>query len=165
VLRGSFSHFLPIKHSVGEALILEHFRTCYSNMDEIFAQPGLSMAERIMVYWTGWREQHLACGFQGCCVAVKLGAEVSDLSETMRGALAQGTTGLISRLTVAIERGVADGSVSISKPSGQIAESLYSLWLGASVMARIERSDHPFGTALLTTRRMLGILVRNAIAG
>jgi TetR/AcrR family transcriptional regulator, transcriptional repressor for nem operon len=35
------------------------------------------------------------------------------------------------------------------------AETLYYLWLGASLMAKIERTDAPFEAAMRTTRRIL----------
>jgi TetR/AcrR family transcriptional repressor of nem operon len=36
-----------------------------------------------------------------------------------------------------------------------VAESLYQLWLGASVMVKIVRSTEPFDSAMAVTRRML----------
>ncbi|WP_345817231.1 TetR family transcriptional regulator C-terminal domain-containing protein (plasmid) [Paraburkholderia sp. PREW-6R] len=164
VPKGSFYYFFSSKDAFGEALLSEYFRAYHEDMDVLFSKHGLSMAEKLMVYWAGWREHQLAFDFQGRCLAVKLGAEVSDLSEPMREALERGTSGVIARLSVAIEHGVAEGSVLTARPFRQVAESLYSLWLGASVMAKIERSGRPFDTALATTREMLGIVIGSALA-
>jgi TetR/AcrR family transcriptional repressor of nem operon len=38
-----------------------------------------------------------------------------------------------------------------------VAQSLYQLWVGASVMVKIVRSTQPFATALATTRHILNI--------
>jgi len=86
---------------------------------------------------------------------VKLGAEVADLSEAMRSALKHGTSGITSRLRAAIETGVAEGSPSIDGDPGYVAQSLYQLWLGASVMVKIVRSTQPFESAMTTTRQIL----------
>jgi TetR/AcrR family transcriptional repressor of nem operon len=55
----------------------------------------------------------------------------------------------------AIERGVAEGSLAIDDSPQQIAESLYQLWLGASVMVKIVRGTQPFDSAMVVTRQML----------
>ncbi|WP_407645874.1 TetR family transcriptional regulator C-terminal domain-containing protein [Halomonas salipaludis] len=92
---------------------------------------------------------------QGKCIAVTHGAKVADLSETMRLALKRGTRGIIGRLAQAIEAGMADGSLSIKGSAHDNAESLYQLWLGASVMVKIGRTTHPFEIAMKTTRQIL----------
>jgi TetR/AcrR family transcriptional repressor of nem operon len=157
VPKGSFYHFFASKDAFGEALLSDYFEAYHRNMDEMFSKHGLTAAEGLMLYWAGWREHQLAFDYQGRCLAVKLGAEVADLSEAMRLVLKEGTAGIISRLTRAIEAGVADGSVAVSQPALDVASALYSLWLGASVMAKIERNDDQFERALKATRRMLGI--------
>ena len=85
----------------------------------------------------------------------KLAAEVSDLSEPMRLALKCGTAGIIDRVTGAIQAGVAEGSLKVEAEPRATAETLYHLWLGASLMAKIERTDAPFDAAMRTTRRIL----------
>jgi TetR/AcrR family transcriptional repressor of nem operon len=86
---------------------------------------------------------------------VKLGAEVADLSEPMRLALKQGTAGIVARLAGAIERGLAEGSLKVDLQPSALAENLYQLWLGASVMAKITRDALPFDAAMLATKEML----------
>jgi len=36
-----------------------------------------------------------------------------------------------------------------------VARTLYQLWLGASIMVKIERTTLPFATALASTRQIL----------
>jgi TetR/AcrR family transcriptional repressor of nem operon len=52
---------------------------------------------------------------------------------------------------------VNEGSIRIVGTPRDTAASLYHLWLGASIMAKILRSREPFETVLQSTRRMLGI--------
>jgi TetR/AcrR family transcriptional repressor of nem operon len=115
------------------------------------------MAQRLMDYWQLWQQSQSFQDCQGKCLAVKLGAEVADLSEAMRLALQRGTEGIVSRLAQAIAAGVSEGSLSIEGDAASVAGSLYQLWLGASVMAKITRTAQPFDTALATTRRLLHI--------
>ncbi|MDE1150093.1 MAG: TetR/AcrR family transcriptional regulator [Azospirillaceae bacterium] len=160
VPKGSFYHYFASKDAFGEAMLVEYFTDYHGEMDTLLARPGLTMAERLMTYWALWRENQGAYDCQGRCLAVKLGAEVSDLSEPMRLVLKAGTNGIIARLTRAIDAGVQDGSLSVTEPATDLAASLYYLWLGASVMVKIVRTHDPFETALQTTRRLLGIAGR-----
>jgi TetR/AcrR family transcriptional repressor of nem operon len=117
--------------------------------------PGQSAAKRLMNYWLQWALTQQSFDCQGKCLAVKLGAEVSDLSESMRQALKTGTAEIIGRLAVTIEAGAVDGSLEVEGRADEVAQNLYQLWLGASVMAKIVRDAQPFEAALQMTRRIL----------
>lgn len=160
VPKGSFYHYFESKDAFGEAMLSAYFDDYHAEMEEILAKPGLTGAERLMLYFAAWRENQGSFNCQGRCLAVKLGAEVADLSEAMRLALKTGTNVIISRMAQAIEAGIADRSLSIAVRPGDLAASLYYLWLGASVMAKIVRTYEPFETALQSTRSMLGITAR-----
>jgi len=157
VPKGSFYHYFASKDAFGEAMLVAYFEAYHAEMEEVLSRLGLTMAERLMMYWADWRENQAAGDCQGRCLAVKLGAEVADLSEPMRLALKAGTDGIIARLRHAIESGVEEGSLTVKEPAADAAAALYSLWLGASVMAKIGRVQTPFDAALRTTRRMLGL--------
>ncbi|WP_070106144.1 TetR/AcrR family transcriptional regulator [Burkholderia plantarii] len=155
VPKGSFYHYFGSKDAFGVALLESYFDDYLADLDRTLSQPGLNMAERLMDYWRVWRETQSFYDCQGKCLAVKLGAEVADMSETMRATLNRGTAGIVSRLARAIEAGVAEGSLSIEGEARQVAQSLYQLWLGASIMVKIVRNVQPFEMALGTTRQML----------
>ncbi len=155
VPKGSFYHYFGSKDAFGEAMLAAYFEAYLADLDDTLSRPGLTMAQRLMTYWRQWQETQSFSDCQGKCLAVKLGAEVADLSEPMRFALKHGTFGIIGRLGAAIETGVAEGSLSVDGDSGCVAQSLYQLWLGASVMAKIRRSTQPFESAMMTTRQIL----------
>lgn len=159
VPKGSFYHYFGSKDAFGEAMLKAYFDAYLADTDTILETPGLNMAERLMRYWQSWRENQSYSECQGKCLAVKLGAEVADLSEPMRMALNEGTAGVIDRLANAIKAGIAEGSLSTSGEPIDIAQSLYQLWLGASVMAKIQRSMQPFDSALSATRQALHISI------
>ncbi|MDO0924082.1 TetR/AcrR family transcriptional regulator [Streptomyces sp. TG1A-8] len=157
VPKGSFYHYFSSKDAFGEALLKSYFDEYLADMDQVLTQPGRSAAERLMSYWQVWRETQSFDECQGKCLAVKLGAEVSDLSEPMRLALREGTSAIVDRLERAITSGLTDGSVVIDGAPRETAQILYDMWLGASVMAKIHRSLEPLDATMAITRRLLHV--------
>ena len=73
----------------------------------------------------------------------------------MGAVLQRGTQAIIDRLAACIDAGRGDGSVPPGMPARVLAEALYQLWLGASLLVKVDRSGEPFGTAMLTTAKLL----------
>src|SRR5688572_9697348 len=111
VPKGSFYHYFGSKEAFGEAVLEAYFADYLARMDALLAAPGTSAAQRLMAFFDDWLDSQTGDEAQSRCLVVKLGAEVSDLSESMRAALARGTRGVISRLARCIQEGHADGSV------------------------------------------------------
>lgn len=155
VPKGSFYHYFSSKEAYGEALLDSYFDAYLAEIDKTLAQPDQTMAQRVMNYFADWRDTQSFMDCQGKCLAVKLGAEVADLSEPMRLALKKGTAGITSRLAKALEVGAQEKSLAIDESPDEVAQSLYQLWLGASVMVKIVRHREPFEAALKTTRQIL----------
>jgi TetR/AcrR family transcriptional repressor of nem operon len=155
VPKGSFYHYFDSKDAFGEALLSNYFEAYLADLDKVMSQPGLTIAQRLLNYFDMWRANQSFLDCQGKCLAVKLAAEVADLSEAMRAVLNQGTSAIIARLGAALERGVDEGSLAIDDTPRQVAQSLYQLWLGASVMVKIVRGTEPFDSAMAVTRQML----------
>jgi TetR/AcrR family transcriptional regulator, transcriptional repressor for nem operon len=157
VPKGSFYHYFGSKDAFGEAMLESYFADYLAELDAMLSAPGQNMAQRLMNYWRHWQDTQTFHECQGKCLAVKLGAEVADLSEAMRLALKRGTAGITSRLARAIDAGIAEGSLFVDGPPDVVANSLYQLWLGASVMAKIARDTGPFDVAMLATSKILRI--------
>jgi TetR/AcrR family transcriptional repressor of nem operon len=155
VPKGSFYHYFASKDAFGKALLDSYFAAYLAEMDATLGQTGVPMAACLMQYFASWQANQSFSDCQGKCLAVKLAAEVADLSEAMRLTLKQGTSGIITRLGSAIERGIGDGSLKVDGTPDQVAEMLYQQWLGASVMVKIVRSTAPFDAAMALTRRIL----------
>lgn len=155
VPKGSFYHYFGSKEAFGEAVIDAYFADNLDHVDAILAGPG-SAAERLVAYFADWRDSQVDDRPDGRCLVVKLGAEVCDLSESMRVALDRGTRRVIARVAAAIAAGHADGSIPADvAPAG--AASLYQTWLGASLLADIARDGAPLDAALADTRRLFGL--------
>jgi TetR/AcrR family transcriptional repressor of nem operon len=157
VPKGSFYHYFGSKEAFGVDLLKRYFDDYLAELDTTLSQPGLNMSQRLMNYWRLWQETQSFSECQGKCLAVKLGAEVADLSQDMRLTLQAGTAGIISRLAEALESGVEEGSLTIDDKPGKVAESLYQLWIGASVMVKIVRNIGPFDSAMSMTQKIIHI--------
>lgn len=155
VPKGSFYHYFGSKDGFGEAMLEAYFEDYLAEIDRTMQLPGLTMAQRLMLYFDAWKNAQSFDECQGKCLAVKLGAEVADLSEPMRLVLRRGTDGIVARLTKAVAMGVREGSLTINGEAAVVGSSLYQLWLGASLMVKIARTTEPFEAALASTRQLL----------
>lgn len=156
VPKGSFYHYFGSKEAFGEAVLDGYFADYLAQMEALFEEPGTG-AQRLMRYFHFWLDSQIGDEGQGRCLVVKLGAEVCDLSETMRAALKRGTDRVIECLARGIEAGNADGSLTGVADPQAVALSLYQNWLGASLLAKITRSRGPLDTVLANTQHELSL--------
>jgi TetR/AcrR family transcriptional repressor of nem operon len=156
VPKGSFYHYFGSKEAFGEAVLEAYFTDYLARMDALLTQPGTA-AQRLIAYFEDWLDSQTGDEAQSRCLAVKLGAEVCDLSESMRAALKRGTGAVVDRLANCIEAGRSDGSLPASSDARSIAVALYQSWLGASLLAKITRERAPLDMAMTGTRQTLGL--------
>jgi TetR/AcrR family transcriptional repressor of nem operon len=154
VPKGSFYHYFTSKEEFGQALLDEYFQEYIGRLDVVMAAQGTG-AERLLGYLRYWAETQAFDHPEEKCLVVKLGAEVCDLSEDMRGVLEEGTTLIIERITRCVQQGMADGSITSTQDAETLAESLYQLWLGASLLVKVRNTTAAFDTALITSKRLL----------
>lgn len=153
VPKGSFYHYFESKEQFGQALLQDYFDRYLADLDQLFASP-VPAQERLMRYWQRWLDkQSDVCNEQKCLV-VKLGGEVADLSDAMRVTLRDGTTQIVARLAKVISEGVAEGSLVCAEPAAT-AQTLYQLWLGASLLSKLRRDALPLGNAMQFTQSLL----------
>ncbi|MEV4601094.1 TetR/AcrR family transcriptional regulator [Amycolatopsis sp. NPDC049253] len=157
VPKGSFYHHFESKDAFGEAMMKSYFDDYFATMDRIVADTAKTSGEHLMQYWQYFYDTQAADNCQGGCLVVKLGAEIADLSEAMRVTTKAGTTAIVDRLERMITDGVADGSVSVDDSPRATAESLYDLWLGASMIAKIHGNPGQLDRAMAVTRQVLHV--------
>lgn len=155
VPKGSFYHYFRSKEAFGEAMLQRYFGHYDAAMQQLFADDKTDARHQLLSYYAQAISYHCRSECHNACLAVKLSAEVSDLSEPMRHALETGTARVIGHLQDAIERGIREGSLSIAMSPTATAETLYSLWLGASLRAKIRRSLAPLTSALESIELLL----------
>lgn len=155
VPKGSFYYYFKSKEAFGEDLLKNYFEDYLASMDNVFSNTKLNADERLTSYWQSWMESQETFDCQGKCLAVKLAAEVADLSELMRLALKSGTSEIINRLAEQIEAGKVDGTLRIKHESHGLAQTLYQMWVGASLMTKITRNMEPMKNAMSATKEIL----------
>ena len=153
--KGSFYYYFASKEAFGKDLLEHYFKKDLLQIDAALSEPGRTARDRLIAYWRIFRENQEHHDPNGKCLAVKLGAEVSDMSEDMRLALKAGTLAIVSRLARVLKEGVTDGSIAISGSPGATAQTLYQLWMGASVISKISHDRAAFINANATTERIL----------
>lgn len=158
VPKGSFYHYFQSKEGFGVALLVRYFDAYEARLATLFQDQGHSARERLLAYFDGWRQLHAASDCHRACLAVKLAAEVSDLSEPMREALHTGMARIVAQLTGAVRACQADGSLSADVNAEQLAQSLYAMWIGASLLAKVDRSLLPIESAFRQTEQMLQVI-------
>ena len=155
VPKGSFYHYFKSKEYFGEALLDSYFEAYLVRLEVLLSAEGMSGAERLMSYWQRWLETQCGDDAETKCMVVKLGGEVSDLSEPMRLALQRGTNHIISRLADGIEEGIADGSLPNDLVAADTALVLYNQWLGATVLTKIWHDKSALESSMCNTERIL----------
>lgn len=93
-LSGSAKSWLP--RGVPKGSVYRYFAACLRDMDERLPAPGASATERLMSLFSHWHHTQSGDDLQARYLMVKLSAEVCDLSESMRAAMAQGCSQTLS---------------------------------------------------------------------
>lgn len=157
VPKGSFYHYFGSKEAFGEALFESYFEDYLASLDEILTRNHLKVPERLMTYFEKWMNDQNSSQPEDNCLVVKLASEVSDLSDSLRAEIKRGSDQVIKKLTASILEGIGNKSLPDYLSAEETAASLYHLWIGASVHAKITRDNLPLISALRTTRILLGI--------
>jgi len=156
VPKGSFYHYFGSKEAFGEAVLEAYFSEYLSRMETLLSGSGTA-ADQLLRYFLDWLDSQTGDNAQSRCLVVKLGAEVCDLSETMRATLQRGTHRIIGRLADCVEAGRVDRSLSVAADAKAVATTLYQSWLGASLLAKITHARAPLDQAMADTRQLLGL--------
>lgn len=164
VPKGSFYHYFGSKERFGEELLVRYLDQYLGRLDTLLKADGTPARARLMRYWSYWNITQCGIAADGCsepqagakCLIVKLSAEVADISETMRLTLRDGTDRVVQRIAQCLEEARFDGSVPPTLVADATALTLYELWLGASLLAKLRRDGSPFEHALRSTELLLG---------
>lgn len=155
VPKGSFYHYFRSKEAFGVVMLERYYEAYNQRLQQHFCQGGGNYREKLL----GWYQEALTYFCQHSrlisCLTVKLSAEVCDLSEDMRGALDKGAAQIIAQLANALEKGRVEKSLSIDGNAMDLAQTVYALWLGASLQAKISRSAVPLESAFVYVERLI----------
>ena len=153
--KGSFYYYFASKEAFGCALLQDYVDDYLRRVDALAQEPG-SAGDKLMRFWSAWLDGDEAGGIAERCLVVKLGAEVSDLSEEMRRILDDGRratgrpAGAIASWTA--RRTVRSGRRRSPRSRPRL---LYAQWLGAAILARLSADRTPLADSLEDMRRLL----------
>lgn len=152
VPKGSFYHYFKSKEDFGVALIQRYFAGYRERLDLLFGNAAVGDGRsRLIAYFAQWQP----CSSGQGCLAVKLAAEVADLSEPMRETMAEGTRAIVQRLAAVLTAGQQDGSIDPGLPADDTAAALYSLWLGTALLYKVRHDPALMDMAMRHTESLL----------
>jgi TetR/AcrR family transcriptional regulator, transcriptional repressor for nem operon len=157
VPKGSFYYYFSSKEAFGCALLQQYLADYKVKIDQLILQEERSAYARLVALWQAWIDDpcHNDGGWAENCLIVKLAAEVSDLSEDMRQILNFGVTKLTERIANLLSDGQQDGSIPQHIEPEKMAQTMYQLWLGAALLAKLAQNKQPLYLALETTQQLL----------
>ncbi|WP_420326069.1 TetR/AcrR family transcriptional regulator [Mameliella sp.] len=154
VPKGSFYHWFDSKEDFGRAAIEAYTDAYIARLDTLIDGPGMA-ADKLDRFMDAWLSQAAGPGLVERCLVVKLGAEVSDLSEPMRATMQGGIEQFIGRLADLLRQGAEDGSLRSVPDRLSEARRIYASLLGAAILARISREDTALRDATKDARARL----------
>jgi TetR/AcrR family transcriptional repressor of nem operon len=157
VPKGSFYYYFASKEAFGCALLQQYLADYKVKIDQLILQEERSAYARLVALWQAWIDDpcHNDGGWAENCLIVKLAAEVSDLSEDMRQILNFGVTKLTERIANLLSEGQQDGSIPQHIEPEKMAQTMYQLWLGAALLAKLAQNKQALYLALETTQQLL----------
>lgn len=148
--KGSFYYYFASKEAFGQALLDDYVQEYLARFD-VLTSGSDPAGEKLEAFWTAWLAQAGAEGIASQCLVVKLGAEVADLSDGMRMILNDGIADFVNRIATLLRQGGKDGSVRSFPNPEATARMLYAKWLGAAILAKLDRTQLPLQQALTET--------------
>ena len=155
VPKGSFYHYFRSKEAFGVAMLERYFSSVSHAMQSWFDDRPSAPRQKLLDYYQQAEQRFRATGHIENCLAVKISAEVCDLSEEMRLTLAHGAAAQIAILTSTLRQAAAQGELQPGWTPEVMAQTLYSLWLGASLQSKIRRDGSALTQALQAILQLL----------
>ena len=157
VPKGSFYHYFSSKEAFGNALLNDYFDDYTTKLSKDLQQPSLLPAKRLQAYFAQWLETQSSDITQDKCLVVKLSAEVTDLSESMRATLQFGTQKVIRLLQACVQEAIDLKTIISDETAEVIAQELYYMWLGATLMTKVQHTREALECAMRATEKRLNL--------
>lgn len=155
VPKGSFYHYFASKEAFGSALLEDYFNDYAQQLTQTLQNTRYTPQQRLHTYFKSWLETQSSDTTKDKCLVVKLSAEVADLSEAMRVTLQQGTQRVINILQACVQEGVDAGNFMQTESAETIAKELYYMWLGATLITKVQHTREALECAMQATEKRL----------
>jgi TetR/AcrR family transcriptional repressor of nem operon len=126
-------------------------------LDEQLNDKSRPAVERLLNYFDNWKVSQCSDTTVDKCMVVKLSGEVTDLSESMRLALKQGTQRVIKRIANLVQEAIDNGEVTLTDDAQTVAEEMYCLWVGATLLTKVNHTPAALEVAMNALRARLDL--------
>lgn len=155
VPKGSFYYYFRSKEAFGVALLERYFLQHHQQVTAQLQHDQGTPRERLLAHFRLAERLFSEQGHIVGCLAVKLSAEVCDLSEPMRDALQHGASRIIAAYALTLEDAQRQENLLLPHAPQEMAKVIYILWLGACLQSKISREPQPLRLALSTIEQWL----------
>ena len=158
VPKGSFYHYFKSKEQFGDALLEDYLDGYLAHIDAKLSPENGSVKQRLLAYFQNWLDTQTADTTQDKCLVVKLSAEVTDLSETMRLTLHRGTDRIINRIALCVQEGIDNGEFPTHLNAPFVTREIYYMWIGATLFTKVNRSRDALEAAMSSLKNKLDLI-------
>jgi TetR/AcrR family transcriptional repressor of nem operon len=157
VPKGSFYHYFQSKEQFGVELIRHYVAdaTAYKQKMLLSEEVEANPLERLLTFLNGNIAKAMENGCQQCCLVLKLGTEVSSMSDDMRAVLADGVREWLEVYEKLIHEGQAKKVMRADLDPATTATLLLDYWMGALQRMLVERNVSPLRQAATFLRQYL----------
>lgn len=155
VPKGSFYHYFKSKEQFGNALLEDYLDGYLTYIDSKLNPENGPVKTRLLDYFQHWLDTQTADTTHDKCLVVKLSAEVTDLSETMRMTLKHGTDRVINRIAQCVQEGIDNGELPAHLEAKSFTHEMYYMWIGATLLTKVNRSRDALEYAMVALKNKL----------
>lgn len=157
VPKGSFYHYFESKEQFGNALLEHYFAQYVTTLDSQLTGNKRPAVARLLAFFEQWKTNQCDDTSMDRCLVVKLSGEVTDLSEAMRLTLKQGTQQVIERLSLCVQEAIDNHEIYVDSDAKTVTEEIYYLWVGATLMTKVNHTPAALERAMKATQNKLGL--------
>ena len=157
VPKGSFYHYFKSKEQFGTELLEDFFDAYVLKLDAVLGDQSLPFKTRLLNFFADWFAAQTSDVTQDKCLMVKLAAEVTDLSESMRMTLEQGSKRVTKRIKICLDGAISHKELQ-SFDSEALTFELYHMWVGATLLTKVTRSSDTLAAAMAITESRLAAI-------
>lgn len=157
VPKGSFYHYFESKEQFGNALLEHYFAQYVTTLDSQLTSNKRPAVDRLLAFFEQWKTNQCDDTSMDRCLVVKLSGEVTDLSEAMRLTLKQGTQQVIERLSLCVQEAIDNHEINVDSDAKTVTEEIYYLWVGATLMTKVNHTPAALERAMKATQNKLGL--------
>ena len=157
VPKGSFYHYFKSKEQFGDAMLEDYIEGYLAALDAKLSPENGTVKVRLYNYFQTWLESQTTEHTHDKCLIVKLSAEVTDLSETMRMTLDSGTQRIMNSIALCVEEGIKNGELANDLDANTVANEIYYMWVGATLLGKVQRSPVALECAMRALKSRLNL--------